>query len=76
MIATGGSGHAFKFLPVLGRFVARRVEGRAETDEERELLQRWQWRSLKDGEKPYNEIMKGLDDPNTLQRVHMVHQSL
>lgn len=76
MIATGGSGHAFKFLPVLGRFVARRVEGRAETDEERELLQRWQWRSLKEGEKPYNEIMKGMEDPNALQRVQMVYKSL
>lgn len=76
MIATGGSGHAFKFLPVLGRFVARRVQGRAETAEERELLQRWQWRALKHGEKPYNVIMKGLEDPNALQRVHMVYQSL
>ena len=27
-VATGGSGHAYKFLPVIGRLVADRVEGK------------------------------------------------
>lgn len=73
MIATGGSGHAFKFLPVLGSFVADRIEGGAKSAVGKEMLQRWQWRSLQGGEKPTNAIMKGLDDPNALQRVHLLY---
>lgn len=72
LIATGGSGHAFKFLPVLGSFVADRIEGGAKSAVGKEMLQRWRWRSLQDGEQPTNAIMKGLDDPNALQRVHLV----
>lgn len=76
MIATGGSGHAFKFLPVLGKFVVNRIEGGGgDVVEEQEFLQRWQWRRLKEGEQPYNPIMKGLEDPDALQRVQMVYQS-
>jgi len=30
MIATGGSGHAYKFLPVIGRIVADAIEGTLE----------------------------------------------
>lgn len=72
MIATGGSGHAFKFLPVLGSFVADRIEGGAKSAVGKEMLQRWRWRSLQGCEKPTNGIMKGLDDRNALHRVHMV----
>lgn len=39
VLATGGSGHAFKFAPVLGELVANRVEGR---DDAR--LARFAWR--------------------------------
>lgn len=38
-LATGGSGHAFKFAPVLGRFAADAVEGRTN-----ELSERFRWR--------------------------------
>ncbi|BFZ64860.1 hypothetical protein YB2330_006013 [Saitoella coloradoensis] len=39
-MATGGSGHAFKFLPVLGEKVADAIEGRLE----KVLQNKWRWR--------------------------------
>ncbi|KAI9803036.1 MAG: hypothetical protein M1825_002271 [Sarcosagium campestre] len=39
-VATGGSGHGFKFLPVLGERVVDAVEARLDE----ELAQRWRWR--------------------------------
>ncbi|KAJ9409206.1 hypothetical protein DTO045G8_2974 [Paecilomyces variotii] len=67
VVATGGSGHAFKFLPIIGRFVADRVEGR-----ESDMLERFfKWRSLNPGEKPHNLIMQGKDSPNSLLNVRM-----
>ncbi|THY21226.1 fructosyl amino acid oxidase [Aureobasidium pullulans] len=38
-VATGGSGHAFKFLPILGRYVADNFEGTA-SEEQRK---KWAW---------------------------------
>lgn len=38
-LATGGSAHAFKFLPVLGQYVADMVEGRLDSD----IAHQWQW---------------------------------
>ena len=40
-VATGGSGHAFKFAPVLGDLIADAVEGR-----ENRWLERFRWREL------------------------------
>ncbi|MDI1493027.1 MAG: hypothetical protein OHK93_004811 [Ramalina farinacea] len=40
LIATGGSGHAFKFLPVIGEKIVARLEGRLEP----ELAGLWEWR--------------------------------
>ena len=40
VLATGGSGHAFKFAPVLGALVANAVEG---VDDPR--LARFRWRT-------------------------------
>ncbi|KAL4866620.1 hypothetical protein BDV12DRAFT_210353 [Aspergillus spectabilis] len=39
-VATGGAGHAFKFLPVLGKYVANCFEDKAE----KELRQKWRLR--------------------------------
>jgi glycine/D-amino acid oxidase-like deaminating enzyme len=39
VVATGGSGHAFKFAPVLGGIIADAVEGRANP-----MLARFRWR--------------------------------
>jgi sarcosine oxidase/L-pipecolate oxidase len=39
VVATGGSGHAFKFLPVLGDAIVRCIAG-----ERRELERKWVWK--------------------------------
>ncbi|KAK2754560.1 hypothetical protein FQN54_006961 [Arachnomyces sp. PD_36] len=42
-VATGGSGHGFKFLPTLGKYIVDCFEGSAS----QELRQRWAWRPSK-----------------------------
>ena len=64
MVATGGSGHGFKFLPNLGSFVVDRVEGKADPTG---LLKEWEWRTLPKGEKAYNSIMEGTKSRRALQ---------
>ncbi|KAF3937945.1 hypothetical protein ABW19_dt0201625 [Dactylella cylindrospora] len=44
-VATGGSGHAFKFLPVLGEKVADAVEGKLEE----EFKEKWRFRDAVEG---------------------------
>ncbi|BDD62822.1 hypothetical protein MAP00_007781 [Monascus purpureus] len=68
IVATGGSGHAFKFLPLLGRFVVERATGAGES----ELLKLFRWRHLKEGEEAHNKLMKGFDDVNALQKVKLI----
>ncbi|MCJ1250201.1 hypothetical protein MMC30_007427 [Trapelia coarctata] len=46
LVATGGSGHGFKFLPVLGAKVVERVEGRLGG----ELARLWAWGTGRGGE--------------------------
>jgi len=43
-VASGGSGHGFKFAPVLGELIADAVEGKANPN-----LQRFRWRELDAG---------------------------
>lgn len=38
-LATGGSGHAFKFLPIIGKYVADGFERKASTTQQ----QKWKW---------------------------------
>lgn len=61
MVATGGSGHAFKFLPTLGKHVVDRIEGKSDG-----LNDLWQWRSRDPGQTPYNNIMEGLESERAL----------
>lgn len=62
MVATGGSGHGFKFLPNLGEHVVDRIEGK-----ENDYLQFWKWRSLDAGAKPFNSLMEGVGSERSLQ---------
>lgn len=48
-IATGGSGHGYKFLPVLGERIVDVLEQR-DTDETRVWTGRWAWRERQPGE--------------------------
>ncbi|KAF6803798.1 fructosyl-amino acid oxidase [Colletotrichum sojae] len=42
-VATGGSGHGFKFLPVLGREIVNVLEGKGDEV----FTQKWRWREVK-----------------------------
>ncbi len=65
MVATGGSGHGFKFLPNLGRFVVDRIEG---IEDSAGLLKHWRWRSLAPPQKPLNKLMQGKGNEKSLLR--------
>ena len=66
MVATGGCGHAFKYLPILGKWVVDIMEG---VQPERTLVQKWRWRKLADGVKPFNVLMQGSESPNAWDNV-------
>ncbi|KAJ5542604.1 FAD dependent oxidoreductase [Penicillium sp. DV-2018c] len=40
-VASGGSAHGFKFLPVIGKYVADMLEGTLD----QEIVRQWQWRA-------------------------------
>uniref|UniRef100_A0A0B7JQC7 FAD dependent oxidoreductase domain-containing protein n=2 Tax=Bionectria ochroleuca TaxID=29856 RepID=A0A0B7JQC7_BIOOC len=61
MVATGGSGHGFKFLPTLGKHVVDLLEGRSN-----DYLHYWKWRSPEASQKPYNSIMEGIASERSL----------
>ncbi|GMM38372.1 hypothetical protein DASC09_057110 [Saccharomycopsis crataegensis] len=55
-VACGGSGHAFKMLPVLGQFLVDKIEGR-----ENFYTDLFKWRYSKDFEKDPNGLREGLN---------------
>lgn len=69
MCATGGSGHAFKFLPNIGNWVVDVIEG---VGLDRPAIKAWRWRTLKDGEEPVNKLMEGSEGSRALQNVPLV----
>ncbi|KAL5341012.1 FAD dependent oxidoreductase [Aspergillus crustosus] len=56
MVATGGSGHAFKYLPVIGNWVVDIMEG---AGLERSAVKAWRWRGPGREETPANVLMEG-----------------
>lgn len=71
MVVTGGSGHAFKYLPNIGRSVVDRMEGKG-TDQ---LLSKlWQWRTRKAGQVPVNVLMEGSSGTRALNNVRLVQE--
>ncbi|KAH3663508.1 hypothetical protein OGAPHI_004909 [Ogataea philodendri] len=54
-VACGGSGHAFKMLPVLGQFLVDKIEGR-----ENFYTKLFKWRSISGKEKDPNGLREGI----------------
>ncbi|PNP38893.1 hypothetical protein TGAMA5MH_09117 [Trichoderma gamsii] len=69
MCATGGSGHAFKFLPSIGNWVVDVIEG---VGLDRPAIKAWRWRSLQEDEEPLNKLMEGSQGPRSLWNVPLV----
>jgi sarcosine oxidase/L-pipecolate oxidase len=65
MVATGGSGHGFKYLPVLGKWIVDIIEGKELVGDDKQVGKRWKWRSLREGETPYNVIGEGKEGERT-----------
>ena len=51
LIATGGSGHSFKNLPNVGKYIVQALEGRLDE----ELSELWKWRPDRIGKFPDQE---------------------
>lgn len=65
MVVTGGSGHAFKYLPNIGNWVVDIIEG---VDLDRPAVKAWKWRQMGDDE-PANVLMEGSKGPRALRNV-------
>ncbi|PVH98533.1 FAD dependent oxidoreductase [Periconia macrospinosa] len=64
-VATGGSGHAFKYLPNIGNWVVDVIEG---VDLNRAAIRAWKWRHLGDN-MPSNVLMEGKKGARALGNV-------
>ncbi|KAL4864333.1 hypothetical protein BDV12DRAFT_188993 [Aspergillus spectabilis] len=69
MVATGGSGHAFKYLPVIGNWVVDILEG---VGLERQAVKAWRWRKLGKEEQPVNVLMEGRKGERALGNVSLL----
>lgn len=69
-VATGGSGHAFKYLPNIGNWVVDVLEG---VGEERPAVKAWKWRSVGLG-KPVNLLMEGSAGERALGNVRLAEE--
>lgn len=65
VVASGGSGHGFKFLPVLGQHVVDVIEGK-----DTEYTELFAWRSVPDGKR--NGLEEGPGGWRTLDKQRMV----
>ncbi|OKL56591.1 hypothetical protein UA08_08178 [Talaromyces atroroseus] len=72
MVATSGSGHAFKYLPSLGNWIVDAMEG---VGSDRPAIQAWRWRTLGDQQSAINEIMQGSKGPRALSNLALVTDS-
>lgn len=71
MVVTGGSGHAFKYLPNIGQWVVEIMEGAAANKPEANL---WRWRTLEKNDKPVNVLMEGSSGTRALKNVRLAEE--
>ncbi|KAG2413370.1 hypothetical protein HFD88_002559 [Aspergillus terreus] len=67
-ICTGGSGHAFKFLPVLGKHVKNQLERVSD-----QFTSSWTWRTAVQG-KPNNGLSEGENGPREMSKLEMASE--
>ncbi|KAI1197251.1 FAD dependent oxidoreductase [Nemania serpens] len=65
-ICSGGSGHGFKFLPILGREVVKILEGKGD---QTVYGQMWKWRTSTAGKR--NGLEEGAEGPRVLEKQEM-----
>ncbi|KAL2816975.1 FAD dependent oxidoreductase [Aspergillus granulosus] len=70
-VATGGAGHGFKFLPVLGKYVADCFENKAP----RELREKWRLKAPTDGAGTVNMSGDGSRGGPPLRKLTVLEQS-
>ncbi|KUI69073.1 L-pipecolate oxidase [Cytospora mali] len=64
-VCSGGSGHGFKFLPVLGREVVKILEGKTEGNVYAKM---WQWRGEAVEDEERNGLEEGENGPRVLAK--------
>lgn len=64
-VCTGGSGHGFKFLPILGKYVRQQLERT-----EGIFTSLWKWRTVEEGT-PANGLEEGENGPREMSRLHL-----
>ncbi|KAG8846051.1 hypothetical protein FRB96_002092 [Tulasnella sp. 330] len=64
ILATGGSGHAYKFLPVLGRLVVQKIRGTLSPDAAEKFAFKRSWDAKPDDSRPGREVK--VINPNEL----------
>ncbi|KAK0387042.1 hypothetical protein NLU13_5356 [Sarocladium strictum] len=73
MVATGGSGHAFKYLPNIGNWVVDIMEG---VGASRPAVRAWKWRRLGSTSGPaVNELMSGSRGSRAWGNIPVVKES-
>lgn len=71
LVATAGSGHAFKYLPTIGAYIVDIMEGKAV---DRDIVRKWRWRRQPLGASPggiVNNIMQGSTGPRVIRAQKM-----
>lgn len=69
VVATAGSGHAFKYLPNIGNWVVDILEG---VGLDRPAVRAWQWRQKQDADEVVNSLMEGSNGERALVNIPLV----